>query len=503
MGSARLTIDPAFTVGTVDSRLFGTFVEHVGRCVYTGIYEPTHATADEHGFRGDVLELARELGTTIVRYPGGNFVSGYDWEDGVGPRAARPRRLDLAWRQIESNEIGTDEFVRWARLAGAQPMLAVNLGTRGVDAARALVEYCNHPGGSERSDQRQRNGWAEPHDVRVWCLGNEMDGPWQLGRKTAVEYGRLAAEAGKAMKLVDPTIELVACGSSGRSMPTFGTWEASVLHECYDAVDYLSLHAYYDPEGEDLDSFLASGHDMDAFIDSVLASCDHVRACLRSDRRIDLAFDEWNVWYLSRFRDQPQGAWAERPRLIENVYTLADAVVVGSLLITLLRHADRVRIACLAQLVNVIAPIMTEPGGPAWRQTIFHPFALTAALARDGIVVRVEPEGPTLETARHSTVPVLETTAVWHEDSGELTIFAVNRNAREPLELEVGLRGLNDRVVAHTALAGSDPEAANTAEHPDRVKPRSLAGARSERQRLYVTLPPLSWNVLRLLPSAS
>jgi len=503
MRSARLTIDPAFPIGAVDSRLFGTFVEHVGRCVYTGIFEPAHATADEHGFRGDVLELTRELGTTIVRYPGGNFVSGYDWEDGVGPRDARPRRLDLAWRQIESNEVGTDEFVRWAQLAGAQPMLAVNLGTRGVDAARALVEYCNHPAGSERSDERRRNGCPEPHNVRVWCLGNEMDGPWQLGRKTAIEYGRLAAEAGKAMKLVDPTIELVACGSSGRSMPTFGSWEASVLGECYDAVDYLSLHAYYDPEGEDLDSFLASGRDMDAFIDSVVATCDYVRARRRSDRRIDLAFDEWNVWYLSRFQDQPQGAWAERPRLIENLYTLADAVVVGSLLITLLRHADRVRIACLAQLVNAIAPIMTEPGGPAWRQTIFHPFALTAALARDGIVLRVEPEAPTLETTRHGAVPVLETTAVWHEDSGELTIFAVNRNTREPLDLDVRLRGLGDRVVAHTTLAGSAPEAANTAEHPGRVKPRSLASTRSARQRLRVTLPPLSWNVFRLMPPAS
>jgi alpha-N-arabinofuranosidase len=499
----QLTVDPAFAVAPVDQRLFGTFVEHLGRCVYTGIYEPTHPSADEHGFRRDVLDLARELGITVVRYPGGNFVSGYDWEDGVGARETRPIRLDLAWRSIEHNEIGTDEFIRWTRLAGVQPMLAVNLGTRGVDAARALVEYCNHPRGTARSEQRIRNGHSQPHAVPVWCLGNEMDGPWQIGHKTAVEYGPLAAEAGKAMKLVDPTIELVACGSSNRSMPTFGTWEASVLEQCYDVVDYISLHAYYEQAGDDLDSFLASARDMDSFIESVVSTCDHMRACRRSDRRINLAFDEWNVWYLSQLGDLAKHGWKQHPRLIENVYTLADAVVVGSLLITLLRHADRVRIACLAQLVNAIAPIMTEPGGPAWRQTIFHPFALTAAYARDGVVLRVEPTSPSIETERYGAVPALEATAVWREDRGEVAIFAVNRNVNEPLELVVTLRELDRLAVQHTTLAGPDPQAANTKEHPNRVEPRLLGAAELDRQRLRATLPPLSWNLIRLVRSPS
>ena len=273
MSTASFTVDPGFAVGAVDDRVFGSFVEHLGRCVYTGIYEPGHPTADDNGFRGDVLALVRELGVTTVRYPGGNFVSGYDWEDGVGPRAERPVRLDLAWRSIETNQFGTDEFLRWTALAGVEPMLAVNLGTRGVDEARALVEYCNHPGGTTRSDLRAGNGHAAPYGVPLWCLGNEMDGPWQIGQKTATEYGRLAAEAGKAMKLVDPSIELVACGSSGRAMPTFGAWEAQVLEQCYDAVDYISLHAYYDPEETDVDSFLASSVDMLAFIGSVVATC--------------------------------------------------------------------------------------------------------------------------------------------------------------------------------------------------------------------------------------
>ena len=499
MSWGTFTVDPAFAVSSVDDRMFGTFVEHLGRCVYTGIYEPGHPTADEHGFRGDVLALTRELGVTVVRYPGGNFVSGYDWEDGIGPREERPVRLDLAWRSIESNQVGTDEFLQWTALAGLEPLLAVNLGTRGIDEARALVEYCNHPGGTARSDLRAANGHPEPYGVPLWCLGNEMDGPWQIGQKTATEYGRLAAEAGKAMKLVDPTIEFVACGSSGRSMPTFGAWEAEVLEQCYDVADYISLHAYYDPEVGDVESFLASSVDMQAFISSVIATCDHARAKARSDKQIDLSFDEWNVWNLSRVGDIGARAWEERPRLLEDVYTLADAVVVGSLLITLLRNADRVRIACLAQLVNAIAPIMTEPGGSAWRQAIFHPFAAASAVARGGVVLRVEPEASSIETGRYGAVPALEATAIWHDDRGELVILAVNRHRTEPLDLDVELPRMQlARCFAASTLSGPDAAATNTMDAPDRVRPEPLEGVTLEGDRLRATLPPLSWNALRL-----
>ena len=221
MQTAKITIDPNFRIGEVDPRLYGSFIEHLGRAVYGGIYEPEHPTADDMGFRQDVLDLVRELGVPIIRYPGGNFVSGYDWEDGVGPVEERPRRLDLAWKTVETNRVGTNEFAAWAKRAGAEPMIAVNLGTRGTDAARNLVEYCNHPGGSYWSDLRRSHGAEEPHAVGVWCLGNEMDGPWQIGHKTAAEYGRLAVETAKAMKWVDPSIELVACGSSKAAMPTF------------------------------------------------------------------------------------------------------------------------------------------------------------------------------------------------------------------------------------------------------------------------------------------
>jgi alpha-N-arabinofuranosidase len=500
--TASFTVDPDFRVGAVDPRLYGTFVEHMGRCVYTGIHEAGHPTAGPEGFRGDVADLVRELGTGLVRYPGGNFVSGYHWEDGVGPLADRPRRLDLAWRSIETNQVGTNEFLGWAKDLGLEPMMAVNLGTRGIDAARALVEYCNVPGGTAWSDLRIKHGVTEPHGVRLWCLGNEMDGPWQTGHKTATEYGRLAAEAGKAMHQVDPSIELVVCGSSNAEMPTFGSWEAEVLRHSYDEVDHLSLHAYYEEFDGDRASFLASGAHMDAYISGVVATADHVRAARRSTKQITLSFDEWNVWYAARFPGERNLAMEETPRLIEDTYSVTDAVVVGDLLITLLRHADRVAIACLAQLVNVIGPIRSEPGGPAWRQTTFHPFALTARYAR-GTVLRTEPSGPVIETARHGEVCALDSVVTWDEETGELTVLAVNRAQQRELPLRATLRGLpgHYRVVEHLTIADADPDAVNTQEHPDRVVPRPLDGATvTDAGVLEAVLPALSWNILRLTP---
>ncbi|GAA4892994.1 alpha-N-arabinofuranosidase [Streptomyces coeruleoprunus] len=499
---ARFTLDPAFTVGDVDPRLFGSFVEHLGRCVYTGIHEPGHPAADETGLRTDVLDLVRELGVTVIRYPGGNFVSGYRWEDGVGPVERRPRRLDLAWRSTETNRFGLAEYIAFLRRVGpqAEPMMALNLGTRGVAEALELQEYANHPGGTELSGRRIAHGDKEPYGIRLWCLGNEMDGPWQTGHKTAAEYGRLAAETARAMRQIDRDVQLVACGSSSRSMPTFAAWEAAVLAETYDLVDYVSLHAYYEEQDGDRDSFLASAVDMEAFIEDVVATCDHVGARLKSPKRIDLSFDEWNVWYLTRYLRQAEEEpldWPEAPRLLEDVYSVTDAVVLGSLLIALLRHADRVRIACLAQLVNVIAPIMTEPGGPAWRQTTFFPFAQASRHGR-GRVLDVRIDSPTHETRKYGTVPLLHATAV-RADDGSVTVFAVNRGQDAPLPLEAALQGLPlTEVVAHTALADADPEARNTLDDPERVTPHDVPGTTLRDGVLHAVLEPLSWNVIRL-----
>ncbi|MFD9771789.1 alpha-N-arabinofuranosidase [[Kitasatospora] papulosa] len=501
--TARFTLDPAFTVGDVDPRLFGSFVEHLGRCVYDGILEPGHPSADEAGLRTDVLELVRELGVTAIRYPGGNFVSGYRWEDSVGPVDERPRRLDLAWRSTETNRFGLSEYIDFLRKVGprAEPMLAVNLGTRGVQEAIQLQEYANHPSGTELSDRRVGHGDKDPFGIKLWCLGNEMDGPWQTGHKTAEEYGRLAAETARAMRQIDPSVQLVACGSSSRAMPTFAAWEATVLAETYDLVDYVSLHAYYEETDGDRDSFLASAVDMESFIESVVATCDHVGARLKSSKRINLSFDEWNVWYLSRFQKEAEENpldWPEAPRLLEDNYSVTDAVVFGSLLIALLRHADRVTVACLAQLVNVIAPIMTEPGGPAWRQTTFFPFAQAARYGQ-GQVLDVRVDSPTYGTAKYGEADLLHATAVRDSETGAVTVFAVNRSQDSALPLEVALTGLDlDRVVEHQVVADTDPEARNTLAEPERVLPHPAEGTELAGGTLKAVLEPLSWNMIRL-----
>ncbi|MER6120438.1 alpha-N-arabinofuranosidase [Streptomyces sp. NPDC001743] len=502
--TARFTLDPAFTVGDVDPRLFGSFVEHLGRCVYDGIYEPGHPSADEAGLRTDVLDLIRELGVTAIRYPGGNFVSGYRWEDSVGPADERPRRLDLAWRSTETNRFGLSEFIAFCKKIGpqAEPMMAVNLGTRGVQEAIELQEYANHPAGTELSERRIAHGDKDPFGIKLWCLGNEMDGPWQTGHKTAEEYGRIAAETARAMRQIDPSVELVACGSSGRSMPTFAAWEATVLAETYDLVDYVSLHAYYEELEGDRDSFLASAVDMESFIEDVVATCDHVGARLKSTKKINLSFDEWNVWYLSRSQQEAEENpldWPEAPRLLEDNYSVTDAVVFGTLLIALLRHADRVTVACLAQLVNVIAPIMTEPGGPAWRQTTFFPFAQAAQHGR-GQVLDVRVDSPTYGTAKYGETDLLHATAVRDPETGAVTVFAVNRGQDTALPLEVALRGLGlTEVAEHQVLADADPDARNTLTEPERVAPHPARGTVLDGGVLRATLEPMSWNMIRLV----
>ncbi|QQQ78346.1 alpha-N-arabinofuranosidase [Saccharothrix sp. 6-C] len=500
MLNASLALNPDYVIAPVRRRLFGSFVEHMGRCVYTGIYEPGHPTADEDGFRGDVLELTREMGVELVRYPGGNFVSGYRWEDGVGPVSQRPVRRELAWHSLETNEVGVDEFVRWARKADVEVMYAVNLGTRGVAEALDVHEYMNHEGGTRLSDLRREHGSEKPHGVKLWCLGNELDGPWQLGHKTAHEYGRLAAETARALRQAEPDLELVACGSSSSSMPTFGEWESTVLELAYDEVDHISLHAYYEVLDGDVDSFLASAADMDHFIDSVVATADAVGARLKSKKKITLSFDEWNVWYMKRFQAEPRTEWEVAPRVIEDQYDVTDAVVVGNLLISLLRHSDRVAVACQAQLVNVIAPIRSEPGGPAWRQTTFHPFALTSRLAR-GQVLRVETSSPTYSTQRFGDVPVVDSVATHDEETGDTVVFVVNRHRSEPVDLKVALAAFGDVEVAEAwTVHDPDGSATNTEDDPDRVVPRPQTATIADGD-LRVVLPPVSWTALRLTPT--
>ena len=490
-------INKAFKISEIDPRIYGTFVEHMGRCVYEGIYEPTHPTADALGFRGDVKELVKELNTPLMRYPGGNFLSGYDWVDGIGPRVDRPKRLDLAWKTIETNEVGLHEFINWAKEMNAEVNMAVNLGTKGMEEARDIVEYCNFEGGTYWSDLRKKNGAEKPFKIKTWCLGNEMDGPWQTGAKTATEYGRLAAETAKIMKWVDEDIELVACGSSSSEMPTFASWEAEVLEHTYEYVDYLSLHQYYGNRDNDLDNYLAQSVRMDRFIQSVVAICDYIKAKKRSEKTMYLSFDEWNVWYHSNEADKKNEPWQVAPPILQDIYNFEDALLLGSLLITLLKNSDRVKIACLAQLVNVIAPIMTEKDGSVWRQTTFYPFSQAANYGQ-GTALRPVIDSPTYDSREYKEVPYLDSIAIHNAKAKEIVIFAVNRNKTEDLELSVNLEGFElKEVIEFSEMSGFDVKQVNTKDEV-LVKPRTSDKVELDGKDLTATLAPLSWNMIRI-----
>ncbi len=512
MHTANVLLHREFTIGETDDRLFGAFAEHLGRCIYGGLFEPGHPQADSRGFRLDVLELVRELAPTILRYPGGNFVSGYNWEDAVGPIEKRPRRLDLAWMSTETNAFGTNEFIDWCEVAGIEPMLAVNLGTRDADAARNLVEYCNHPGGTAYSDLRKEHGWEKPHGVKFWCLGNEMDGPWQMEAKTATEYARKAVEAAKMMKWIDPSIELAACGSSSRNMPTYGAWEQTVLEHCFDHIEFISLHTYLNNWAGDTTAFLASPDLMDAFIDEVVAIADAVAARRRSNKRIMLSFDEWNVWYRTRRnrKERVKENWPVAPEILEEVYNMEDALAFGGACLSLLNHADRVKAACLAQLVNAIAPIMTETGGPAWRQTIFYPFAHMSNFGR-GNVLRAKIDSPVYDTAYYDPrgteelkfpmpdVPCLKFSAVHNADKEALTLFALNRSLDKEMTLNVAAKDFGSlSIVECLEMHDAELNATNTKSNPDRIRPAALDLVRLDGDTVVATLAPASWNVIRL-----
>ena len=492
---ARIVLDKTRSISPIDPRLFSSFIEHMGRAVYTGIYEPEHPTADAFGFRQDVVELIRPLNLAKIRYPGGNFLSGYDWRDGIGPKEQRPVRPDMAWNAIEPNQVGTDDFLQWCERIGTEPMMAVNLGTGTPKDAAELLEYCNSDLPTYWADQRRKNGREEPYGVKLWCLGNEMDGPWQICAKTATEYGRIACETGKLMKMLDPSIELVACGSSYRTMPTYGAWEEEVLRQCYPHIDYLSLHQYYTNNDGDVMNFLARSEEMDGFIREVAGICEKVRQELGCEKKIFLSFDEWNVWYHYEKDGVKPPLWTVARPIDEELYDFADALLVGSMLNTLINNADVVKIACLAQLVNVIAPIMTEPNGRVWTQTIYWPFLYGSRYGR-GTALRAEAEAPTYACGVSPAASYLSCAAVLSEDEKYVTVFAVNKHPEEAMELAAeGLEGVVEQFVTLTAPSFG---AVNTADQQP-VLPRELpCGALSALQ-----LPAASWNMIRIrLPEA-
>jgi alpha-L-arabinofuranosidase len=474
--TARLEVDVNRQISSMDRNLFGSFIEHLGRAVYGGIYEPGSPLSDTNGFRKDVLQEIKSLGVPIVRYPGGNFVSGYNWLDGVGPEKERPRVLDLAWNSIETNQFGTNEFVTWCRAAGAEPLMGTNLGSGSAAMCAALVEYCNVDRGTKWSDLRRRHGFEQPRNVKYWCLGNEMDGPWQIGHMPAPDYGIKARDAAHQMRAVDPTVELVACGSSTPALPTYLEWDRQILEECYDEVDALSLHRYFgndEETGGDTSKYLALNLTMDREIEQILAVCEYVQGRKHTKKKLWLSFDEWNVWYRARGPAHDNGHRQVAPHLLEEVYNLEDALLVGGLLNTLIRHSDRVRIACLAQLVNVIAPIMTNETG-LFRQTIYYPYAWALQYAR-GHALDLVPQSPSYQVEEVGEVAYLDVAGTVDSENQSVTLLILNRDLHQPRELTVAWRGaMPGKVNRCLTLTGSDLKATNGFEAPMRVVPQSL-----------------------------
>lgn len=491
---AQIYLDTHRIIGEVSPLLFGGFAEHMGRCIYGGIYDPQSPHADEDGLRTDVLAALRELGYTVIRYPGGNFLSGYNWLDGVGPKAQRPRRRDLAWQSIETNQFGTNEFMVFCRKIGAQPMLGVNLGTGTIESAANLVEYCNAPTGTYYADLRAAHGFPEPHNVKYWCLGNEMDGPWQIGHLDAVDYAKKAREAAKMMRWHDPSIQLVLCGSSNDQMPTFPEWDRIVLETCWDQVDYLSIHMYVSNHYEqDTPSYLALARRFEDFVDTMAGTLRYVKAKNRSKHEVYLSWDEWQVWHPS----ESKGNWTEAPHLAECTYNLEDALVVAQWLNVFLRKCDVVKIACVAQIVNIISWLQTTRDR-LLKQTSFYPFQLVSNHAR-GNSLDVLVRAPRYETKKYGDVPVLDVAATHDPATGAQAIFIVNRSLIEPVATEViWQNGTPQQVIQACQITGSDPQLANTFENPYVIVPQPLTGLKMDGNQLSLSLPPLSFTMVAL-----
>jgi len=511
-GPARALLQRAHYRADMDRRLLGAFLEHLGRAIYTGVYEPGSPLADANGFRKDVAAEIKGLDVPIMRYPGGNFVSGYNWLDGVGPKEKRPTVLERAWNSLETNQFGTDEFIQWCKLVGTEPLLGFNLGTGTPEQAVAYVEYCNVDKGTKWSELRRQHGYEEPHNVRYWCLGNEMDGPWQMGHMTAREYGRKARDSARQIRVLDPKTQLIACGSSNTILPTYLVWDREVLEECYDQVDGISLHNYYGNTpaltGNDSARYLAMNLDMERQIQEIAAVCDYVQGLQKSRKRLWLSFDEWNVWYRARGGLFANGQRKFAPPLLEEVYNLEDALLVGGFLNTLLRQSERVRVGCLAQIVNVIAPLLTNETS-VLRQTIFYPYAWALKYARGRVLdplvesetYPIRAQGLRPDFARDDQVPYIDLAATFDQQNGQVCVLMLNRDLQSERELVLDCRDFKPtRVLASETLTGADLKASNTFERPTLVSPQKLEAPRPGSTMTF-KLPARSYSVAHLATS--
>ncbi len=464
----------------------------MGRCVYEGIYDPTSPLADANGLRTDVIAALRDQGYTVIRYPGGNFLSGYNWLDGVGPKAQRPVRRDLAWQSLETNQFGTNEFMGFCKAIDAAPMLSVNMGTGDIQSAANLVEYCNAPLGSYWADLRASHGYKDPHKVHYWCVGNEMDGPWQIGHLEAAAYGNKALEAAKMMKWQDPSIETVLCGSSSDKMPTYPDWDRTALEIAWEHVDYHSMHYYAANHEDDTPSFLASAVAFERFVDTLEGTLRYVKAKRRSKHDVFLSWDEWQVWYKG---DPLNGNWTEAPHLAEEIYNLEDALVIAQWLNVFLRKSNVIKIACVAQIVNIISWLQTRTDG-LLKQTSYYPFKLVSNHAR-GEALDVVVKAGLLETKKYGAVPALDVSATFDSEKQQGAVFIVNRSTTEAVVTDLVWQNQTAVQIEQAwQLAGSDPKAANTWETPNALVAKAIPAPLVEDGKATLRLPPLSFTTL-------
>lgn len=506
-GPARAIINGSRYYSQLDRRLLGAFLEHLGRAIYTGVYQPDSPLADENGFRKDVIDEVRQLQVPIMRYPGGNFVSGYNWLDGVGPKQDRPTVLERAWNSLETNQFGTNEFLEWCKLVETEPLLACNLGAGTAEMAVAYVEYCNVDKGTKWAELRREHGYEQAHNIRSWCLGNEMDGPWQIGHMPAREYGRKARDAARQMRVIDRELELIACGSSNTIMPHYLEWDREVLEECYDQVDAISLHNYYGNTesltGGETSRYLAMNLDMERQIQEIIAVCDYVQGLQKSPKQLFLSFDEWNVWYRARGGLFANGQRQFAPKLLEEPYNLEDALLVGGFVNSLLRQSERVKVGCLAQIINVIAPLMTNNDG-VLRHSIYYPYAWALKHAHGKVVeLLVESETYPIEAgnlrddfARDDQVPYLDVAATVDTEGKQAAVFVLNRDLDKARQLQLDWREPTPTklLAAHT-LTGNDLKATNTFENPKLVQPQDLAVG-EVGSSMTIEVPKASYSVI-------
>jgi alpha-N-arabinofuranosidase len=514
--TATLIVEKEYCIGMTDERLFGSFVEHMGSTVYGGIFQHDHSSSDMFGFRQDTLNILKELHLSVIRYPGGNFVSGFDWKDSIGPKDTRPRRLDLAWRAIESNQFGLDEFMQWLDLLGSNAIQTINLGTGDMQSAVELLEYCNMDTTTKYAQLRKQNGRNKPYRIKTWCLGNEMDGPWQIAGKRANEYGRLALETGKAMKMLDPSIELIISGSSTSRMNTFPEWDKDILMHCYEIADYISLHHYVDrtcPPQEiseesyfrsiekpvllDTPTYLARTLNVEQQIKDIIATCDYVKAVKRSSKTMYLCFDEWNTLSSNKYNQPERKPWEIGEPIDYVPHTMEDALVAASIMMAILRHADRVKIACQSLLVNTGGLVFTSPDGGVTRNTIFYPFLHLSRYGR-GIVLKNILMSPVYNCEEKEGVPYIDSLTVFDEENQILSIFAVNR-ADNAIQMLVDARDFGSATeMEQISMRNDDLHACNAIGKPETVFPSKIRQVPIENGKLEVELGSYSWNVIRI-----